>query len=269
MLQPLKSLLAAGLLLGLSMTGPAVQAGDTLQRVIDFKVLKVGMSADQPPMNMTSRDGALMGLDVDLARALARAMRVRLEISTMPFGQLLQALEEEKVDAVISGLSITPERAERVAFVGPYMMSGKSILTRDALLSKVDSTEAFNRKEVKLAALRNSTSAVFVREAAPDATLVEVADYDEGVRKLREDEVDAMVADMPVCILTVLRYPDADFVTLEEPLTIEPIGIAVSREDRQFQNLLDNYLRVLEKTGVLNQLRKKWFEDSGWVAALP
>ena len=50
---------------------------------------------------------------------------------------------------------------------------------------------------------------------------------------------------------------------------MEPIGIAISKEDTQFKNLVGNYLRAYEKTGVLNQMREKWFEDSAWVAALP
>lgn len=269
MLQSIRSLLVAGLLALTSVAAMPLHAGDTLQRVIDFKVLKVGMSANQPPMTMTNREGGLMGLDVDLARALAAAMRVTLEIKTLPFGELLGALKRDEVDMVISGLSITPERAEQVSFVGPYMMSGKSILTRDKVLSKVTSTEEFNRKEVKLLALSNSTSATFIREVAPQATLVEVASYDEGVQQLKEGKADAMVADMPVCVLSVMRYPEAGFATLEKPLTIEPIGIAVGRDDAQFQNLVDNYLQVFEKTGVLNQLREKWFEDNAWVAALP
>jgi ABC-type amino acid transport substrate-binding protein len=50
---------------------------------------------------------------------------------------------------------------------------------------------------------------------------------------------------------------------------VEPVGIAVSKDDQQFFNLVDNYLEAYEKTGVLTKLRKKWFEDSSWVAALP
>ena len=83
-------------------------AGDTLSRVVDFRVLKVGMSGTQPPMNVVNRDGALMGMDVDLAKGLAAAMRVQLEIKEMPFGELMEALENDKVDMVISGMSITP-----------------------------------------------------------------------------------------------------------------------------------------------------------------
>jgi polar amino acid transport system substrate-binding protein len=244
-------------------------ADNTLQRVIDFKVLRVGMSANQPPMTMTNREGGLMGFDVDLAKALAMAMKVKLDIKTMPFGELMMALEEDKIDMVISGMSITPERTELVSFVGPYMMSGKSILTKNSVLGKITSTEEFNRKDLKLLALSNSTSAAFVKSAAPDAKLIEVASYDEGVAKLIAGKADAMVADMPLCVLSVLRFPEANLTTLDRPLTIEPIGIAVGKDDKQFFNLVDNYLKSYEKTGVLTKLRQKWFEDSSWVAALP
>jgi len=244
-------------------------AGDTLQRVIDFKVLKVGMSGNQPPLTMANREGGLMGFDVDLAKALADAMKVKLEIVAIPFGELMTALENDKIDMVISGLSITPERTEEVSFVGPYMMSGKSILTKNSTLSDIKASREFNRKDLKLLALSNSTSASFVRAVAPNAQLVEITSYDEGVAMIIDGKADAMVADMPVCVLSVLRYPDAGLATLEQPLTVEPVGIAVSKDDPQFFNLVDNYLRAYEKTGILSQLRDKWFEDSSWIAALP
>ena len=66
----------------------------------------------------------------------------------------------------------------------------------------------------------------------------------------------------------MLRHKEAGLTTLQQPLTLEPVGIAVSRDDAQFQNLVDNYLDAYGKTGVLAKLRKKWFEDSSWVAAL-
>ncbi|RLA56321.1 MAG: ABC transporter substrate-binding protein [Gammaproteobacteria bacterium] len=244
-------------------------AGDTLRRVIDFKVLKVGMSANQPPLTMVNREGGVMGFDVDLAKALAAAMKVKLEVKAMPFGELMSALEADKIDMVMSGMSITPERTELISFVGPYMMSGKSILTKSSVLGKISSTEEINRKNLKVLALSNSTSASFVKTEAPEATLIEINSYDEGVAMLIEGKADAMVADMPMCVLSVMRYPEAGLTTLDRPLTVEPIGIAISKDDPQFFNLVDNYLRAYEKTGVLTKLRQKWFEDNSWVAALP
>ena len=269
MFNAMKRLALGGLLTLAAVLPINSMAGDTLNRVEDFKVLTVGMSANQPPMNMTNREGGLMGFDVDLAKALATAMKVQLDIKVMPFGQLMTALEENKVDMVLSSMSITPARTQLVSFVGPYMMSGKSILTKNDVLSKISSTEEFNRKDLKLMALSNSTSASFVRSAAPEASLIEITSYDEGVAMLMEGKADAMVADMPMCVLSVMRFPDAGLTTLDRPLTVEPIGIAVSKNDPQFFNLVDNYLRAYEKTGVLTKLRKKWFEDNSWVAALP
>ena len=261
--------LMLGGLLALAMVFPLnSMAGDTLQRVVDFKVLKVGMSGNQPPMTMANREGGLMGFDVDLARALADAMKVKLEIVPMPFGKLMEALEKDEIDMILSGLAITPERTEEVSFVGPYMMSGKSILTKDSVLAKMSGSKEFNRKDLKLLALSNSTSASFVRAQAPEAQLIEVASYDEGVAMVIDGKADALVADMPVCVLSVARYPEAGLATLERPLTVEPVGIAVSKDDPQFFNLVDNYLRAYEKTGVLGKIREKWFENTSWIAAL-
>mgnify|MGYP001828921954 CR=1 FL=1 len=245
------------------------QAGDTLRRIIDFNTLNVGMSPDQPPMNTRNRQGGLMGFDVDLARAMAAAMRVKLEIKVMPFGDLMEALERDEIDMIISGMAITPARTEKVSFVGPYMMSGKSILTRDAVLAEVSEAGEFNRAGLRLLSLKNSTSTTFIREVAPEAGLTEVTHYDEAVQLIIDGKADALVADLPICVLSVLRYPDAGLVTLDQPLTVEPQGIAISKDDSQFLNLVENYLDAYAKIGVLTKLRKKWLEEKSWIAELP
>lgn len=240
----------------------------TLERVIETETLVVGMSGDQPPLNMVNREGKLMGMDVDLARSLANAMRVSLKIEKMPFGDLMDALDEGEVDLVISGMAITPERAMKVRFVGPYMLSGKSILTRGDVIAQF-STGELASQSVKLAALRNSTSATFVREAAPNSELVEVANYASALSMIQSGEVAGLVADMPTCILAVMRNPDADLVTLSEPLTVEPLGIAVNADDQRFSDLVANYVEGYERAGLLEVMRSKWMENSSWIAALP
>jgi polar amino acid transport system substrate-binding protein len=248
---------------------PVSVAGDTLQRVVDFKVLNVGMSGKQPPMNAINKDGQLMGFDVDLARALATAMKVKLEIKIMPFGKLEAALQDDKIDMIISGMGITPGRTELASFVGPYMMSGKSLLTKDSVLANAENSAQFNRKDLKLVALEGSTSSSFIRSATPESTLIEVEDYNTGVAMVISGDADGMVADMPACVLAVMQHPDAGLRTLSRPITVEPIGIAISKNDPQFLNLVENYLDSYEKMGVLTKLRKKWFEDKSWIAALP
>jgi len=245
------------------------QDSPVLDRILDGGTLRVGMSGTQPPFNVVTRTGDVIGIEVDLATVIALGMQVELEIVRKPFGDLLAALERGEVDMVMSGLTINAERTRRVSFVGPYMLSGKSILTKSGALAAADSTVDLNKPSVRLAALANSTSQSFIERFAPEAQLVTVAEYDEAVQMVLDDQVDALVADMPICIITMMRYPNRGLATLSEPLTLEPIGIAIPANDPQLLNLLENYLETLERTAVLDQLRQKWLEDGSWVAALP
>jgi polar amino acid transport system substrate-binding protein len=245
------------------------QNAPVLERVLQSGQLRVGMSGNQPPFNVRSRGGSLIGIEVDLAAVLAAAMGVDLNIVTKPFGQLLPALNSGEVDVVMSGMAITAQRSRDFVFVGPTMFSGKSILTKSKTLAAVTEAEEINRANIRLAALEGSTSQQFVEMAIPEAQLTTVSDYDEAVEMLRSDQVDALVADMPICLLTVLRYPNEGLVTLDQPFTIEPIGIAVPAGDPQFLNLLENYVEALEGAGLMELMRKKWLEDGSWIAALP
>jgi ABC-type amino acid transport substrate-binding protein len=261
-------LLVAGGLFAAAPEAPA-QESQTLNRVITSGTLRVGMSGNQPPYNVVSRSGDVIGIEVDIATLLAAAMQVNLQIVTRPFPQLLDALVAGEVDIVMSGMAITPQRARRVSFVGPHLLSGKSILTNSRALAAVRETEDFDQSNLKLAALQNSTSERFIERHLPDAQFVPLQDYEAGIQMVINDEVDALVADMMICMLTVLRYPNSGLLTLSEPLTIEPLGIAVPREDRQFHGLIENYVDALEGTGILAALREHWLEDGSWIAQLP
>jgi polar amino acid transport system substrate-binding protein len=240
-----------------------------LERIVKTGQLRVGLSGSQPPLNATSRAGELMGLEVDLANLLGNALGVETQFVKKPFPELLSTLKAGDVDIVMSGMAITSERSINATFVGPYMLSGKSILTNSNALAAAEEAGEINRSNLKLAALANSTSEEFVKLALPEAQLVTTNDYDTAVNMVLNDEVDALVADMTICILSMMRYPDKGLATLTEPLSIEPVGIALSPTDPQLRNLLENYLRAFEGTGILDGLRKKWLESDSWIAALP
>jgi polar amino acid transport system substrate-binding protein len=258
-------LLTAGLVSG------NAQAADApvLERIVQSGELRVGLSGDQPPFNAKDRDGKLMGLEVDLANLLAGALRVEAKFVTRPFPQLLDALAAGEVDVVMSGMAITAPRSLKATFVGPYMLSGKSILTTSKTLAAAKTAGEINRANLKLAALANSTSEEFIKKVLPEATLVTVADYTTAVNKILNDEVSALVADMPICVITAMRHPNKDLATLTQPLTIEPIGIAIPPGDPQLESLINSYLNAFEGTGLLEGVRKKWLENSSWLAALP
>ncbi len=261
-------LMLVGGLLAVASDVPA-QESQTLNRVITSGTLRVGMSGNQPPYNVVSREGDVIGIEVDIAEQLAAAMDVELQIVRRPFPQLLDGLIAGDFDVVMSGMAITPQRARRVSFVGPYLLSGRSIPTNSRALAALDDAEDLDKPRLKLSALQNSTSERFIEVNLPDAQLVPVQDYDEGIQMVINDEVDALVADMLICVLTLLRYPDSGLLTLSEPLTLEALGVAVPRDDRQFHGLIENYMDALERMGILDELRVRWLEDDSWMARLP
>src|SRR5262245_37960000 len=231
--------------------------------------LVVGTAASMPPLNMTTKTGEIIGLEIDLAQAMAEAMQVRLRLSAMPFGDLLPALEAGQVDVILSGMTMTPERNMRFAFVGPYLTSGKSFLAKQATLTSSKGSDDLNDPKMRLAALRGSTSQLFIERNMPRATLVLTRDYDEAITMVLEDRVDAMIADLPACLFAVRRYPDRGLFALETPLTHEPIGIALSGNDPLLLNWTQNWLRELETTGALERTTDRWFKDTAWLQRLP
>ena len=251
--------------------GPAVATvnAPVLSRIVENGELRVGMSGAQPPFSVKSKEGKIIGYEADLAMLLANAMGVELKIVEIPFPKLLEALENGDVDVVVSGMTMTPERNLRAAFVGPYVISGKSILTKDATVASIQEAGQIDKESVKLVALASSTSEKFVRGLMPNAALETVADYDTAVNMVLNDEATAMVADYPICALSVLRHQDKGLVTLAEPLTIEPIGIALAPGDSLLLNMVENYLGALQGVGLLDELEAKWFDDGSWLIHLP
>jgi len=240
-----------------------------LDRILQRGEIRVGTAGSMPPLNMTTKEGEVIGLEPDIAKAIANAMGVKLRLETIPFSELLPSLEEGKIDMIMSGMTITSRRNLKVAFVGPYLKSGKAFLTKIKTLAAVDDTTELNSPDTKLAALEGSTSQLFVETVLFNTTLVKVRDYDEGVDMVIRDEVHALVADYPICVISVVRYPDKGLMSINAPLTYEPLGIAIPANDPHLINWTNNFLSSLEGSGALKELKKRWFENPTWLNKLP
>lgn len=244
-------------------------ASANLNRISRNGVLRVGTAADMPPLNMLNKAGVPMGLDVDLAGYMADAMGVELDLVVKPFPDLLPALQAGEVDMVLSGLTITPQRNLQVAFVGPYHISGKALLTKFKSLVTAQDTAKFNSEAFAFAALEGSTSADLVGTLMPKARLVKVKNYQAAVDMVLANQVDAMVADYHACVMALLRHPDEGLVSLITPFTYEPLGIALPPGDAQMINWVSNFLDTLRQSDTLIALKVKWIEDPSWLAELP
>jgi polar amino acid transport system substrate-binding protein len=254
--------------LGVALAGEAGRVAPVLDRILAKKELVVGTAADMPPLNMTLKDGRIAGMEVDIVAQMAEGIGVKLTLKPMPFNDLLPALEAGQVDLILSGMTMTPLRNTKVAFAGPYFGSGKSVLIKQEKVASLQNTEMMNDPAVTVAALRGSTSQAFVERFAPKATLVPTESYDQAIAMVLDGRVLAMVADYPICNVSVYRYRDKGLTTLKSPLNYEPIGIALSPADPLLLNWAQNFVTVLINSGELSLLQRKWFEDASWVPQL-
>jgi polar amino acid transport system substrate-binding protein len=257
------------LALALLLTGVhTAAAGKAMDQILKKGQLVVGITGTQPPLNATDKNGKIIGYEADIARLIAGNMGVEVKFSKLPFADLLPALRAGKVDMILSSMAMTPQRNLHVAFVGPYYISGKGILTKPEKINALQQADGLNNPEFKIAALKDSTSQAFVEQTAPKAQAVPVASYDEAVEMLVQGRVDALVADYPYCAFTAFRYQDKGLVAGQSKFTFEPLGIAV-HEDVLLINWLQNFLNMLEAGGQMKLLNKRWFQDGSWIGELP
>lgn len=256
-------------LVGCQLLPSASPGGGRLPEILERGNLRVGISGDLPPLNMKNRAGEIIGLEADLVTALAHAMGLEVQLVETPFPELIASLEGGDVDLVISGMTMTPERNARIAFVGPYFISGTSVLTLSEEIAREQDPENLDGPARRYAALDGSTSAQFVTDVLPQSTLVTTPDYDTAVAMVIAGEVDGLVADFQVCILSTWRHPEAGLMAVRTPFTVEPLGIGLPPDAPLLLNLVTNYLGTLEDTGLLAQLKAKWLSDGSWLQELP
>ena len=261
-----------GLCLALALGGIALAAepsSPTLARIVESKEVRIGMSGNQPPFTMKTRDGKLIGFEVDVANALAAAMGVKLKLVQKPFAELLPALESGEVDLVMSGLTMTPERSLKFNFAGPYYVSGKSVLTKSKALAGLGEVASFNKEGLTLVALKGSTSQAFVQNVLTKAELMPAPDYDAAVQMVAEGKAQAMVADLPALVVILARNPDKGLRTAGALLTTEPIGVALPAGEPQLETLITGMLSAMQSTGKIEERANYWFKGASWLKELP
>ena len=240
----------------------AVDGAPVVSRIQKAGKLVVGTSGNMPLMSEKLMTGELVGFDIDMAKGLAETMGVKLELKSLPFDQLIPALEQGKVDVVLSNMTMTIDRNMRVAFAGPYFISGKCLVTKEQEIAKADEPEDLQEVDVKIAVVRGTTSENFVKTLLPQARRMPVESVDNGTNMVAKGEANAFLTDFPICLSVMKRYPDSGFQSVVSLLTYEPIGIALPANDPLLLNLAENFIDRAENVGMIQGLGLKWFGEA-------
>jgi len=230
----------------------------TINKIKDRGTVILGTSGQQNPYSFHDENDSLIGIDIEIARALAEGMGVELEIKELEFSKLLVALKAGDVDFVMSGLSMKVARNMEFNFAGPYWQTDKAVLTSKNKLKNVD-IDALNKEGVKLLAQKNSTSAGIIADFYPNAELELVDNIDQAVEKLRNGEGDGLVADYETCVMQAVPSKDLSVLYIKDVPIFDPLGIAINPDDTQFLNLLENFLDAVDASGYMKSLKKKYY----------
>jgi len=197
--------------------------------------------------------GKLTGFDAGLAAMLAKYITgstktklVQVDVATRE-----QLLRNGTVDTVFATYSITPERAKKVDFAGPYYSSGNAILTKkgDTAITSVKDLNGEN-----VCAQSGSTAAGNIKNFAPKANVLLFDGNSQCVQAVKQGRADAYVNDQ--ALLVGVQYRDSSVQVVGKPFTTDPYGIGVPKQDPEMKKFVDAWLKTIETDGLWAKLWK-------------
>ncbi len=243
-------------------------AGTVIKRIQNRGMLVVGTTGHYPPFCVKDKNGKFIGFDIDIAAIIAKQLGVELKIKQMPISELFDAIDKGEIDLALAGITITPKRNLKVLFLGPYYVTGQSILGKKSVVTKIKSPEAMNRPDFTLVVAKNTTGEQVAKALVPKANIVLAKNMEEAFNMVISGKAQALFADEPFCVVAAFRNQDKD-LAVSEPFTFEPLGVALPQTDLLWMNWIDNLLMKLNAVGELKKLKEYWFHSPDWMKNLP
>ena len=241
--------------LGVAVAG--VSRAATVAEVKKKGVLVLGTDPTFAPFEFKGPDGTIQGFEIDIARAVAKDLGVRLEIRAVGFGALMpQAVTSGRVDMAISAITITPERAKVVSFSQPYFRSAQVFIVRAGNPGKFAWPASVNGKVL---GVQGNTTGQFVANDTlkpKGATIKVYDDFAAGLADVRAGRIAALIGDAPTVDDLKKRLP-GQFDKAGADLAAEDYGM-VFRKGSDLAAAANRTLARLKASGEYQQLLNKW-----------
>ncbi len=209
-----------------------------------------------PPFESQAQGGGeLEGFDIDVMKAIGQAAGLTVKFQSLPFDGIIPGLQAGTVDAAISAITITPERAKTISFSRPYFKAGLAIAVKEDN-NNITSLDSLQNK--KIAAQIGTTGA----QNAQKISGAEVTTFDSAPLALQElvnGNVDAVINDAPVTLYAINSGNIKGLKVVGQLLTEEFYGIAAPK-DSKYLDAINNGLGKLIADGTYTKIYQKWFK---------
>lgn len=254
--------LATAMTLAMALAGCAVpvdEGGTTVESAASKSILRVGLTPNYPPV-IDRVDGELAGIEIDLANEAAGGLGKRFQFVELPFEQLIPALTSGDIDVIMSGMSITTDRKQKIAFTEPYLHIGQMAVTRVTEVQRLGSLTALLNAPITAGFEPGTTGETFVKTNMKNAKPMSVPSIDAGVDALRSRQIDVFIHDAPTAWRIGSDAAYHDLIGLYWPLTDEYLGWGVRKSDQELREALSEQITKMSADGRLSRITRKWIK---------
>jgi polar amino acid transport system substrate-binding protein len=261
------SLLMAAMMVAMVLTAGVAMAG-TLDDIAKRGTLRVGMEPGYMPFELTNQKGEIIGFDVDMAKRMAKAMGVELEIVSTAWDGIIPALLTSKFDVIMSGMTLTQERNMSINFASPYIEIGQSIIVANKVAGEINSYKDLNDAKYTVASKLGTTGEQATKRMIPNAKYISFETEQEGVLEVSNGKIDAFIYDMPYNTVAVAQRGEGKVKHIDTAFTFEPLAWGIRKGDPDFLNWLNNFMYQIRHDGTYDKIYKKWFQEDSWIKEL-
>lgn len=216
--------------------------------------VRVATDATWPPfeyVDETTKE--IVGLDIDLMKAIAEKGGFEVEFINVSWDPLLAGMAQCQYDASISAMTITEDRKAQFAFSDPYFAAGQVVTVRadEATVTGKDTLSG------KTFGAQLGTTGDIEGQKIAGATLKTYDDIGLAFQDLMNGQIDAVIADNPLAMGYVLQNPDK-LKTVGAVFTDESYGIAVCKTNTELLEKINKGLAAVEAEGLIDELAAKW-----------
>lgn len=222
------------------------------------KVLNVGTNATFSPFEFVDeKTKDYSGFDMDIIRAIAKEMGYTVKIHNIAFDGLIPSLESGSINVIVSGMTITEERAKRITFSEPYYKSGLSIMVKADNMAINSFADLVGQK----VAVQIGTVGAIHAKKIPNAVVREFNSAAETFIELKAGGVVAAINDLPVNQYYIKQLQEKDMKLVGSVVNVEGFGIAVAKKDTALMEQINKALAKIHQNGEYDKIYQKWFAN--------
>ncbi|MDO5522023.1 MAG: basic amino acid ABC transporter substrate-binding protein [bacterium] len=217
------------------------------------KTLTMATNAEFPPYEYREGNN-IVGIDVDIAKAIADDLGMELKVDSIEFDSIIPAVNSGKADIGVAGMTVTPDRKENVEFTDSYTTSTQVMIVKE---DNTTITKPDNLSGKTVGVQTGTTGDIYVT----DKKDIEVKRFSKGmeaVQSVMQGKIDAVVID---------REPAKEFVKqntgikiLDEAYTQEDYAIAVKKGNTELVDKINASLKKLKENGELQKIIDKYIK---------